>query len=87
MRSKTMNTWLERWSNNAQLLRQNRFDASQSALHKLWALTWREAQTLSYADAFRVIMACFIFATLRVPLMRKAQPPAQPSADAHCATQ
>jgi len=28
-------------------------------------------------------MVCFIIATAMVPLMRKVQPPAAPSADAH----
>jgi DHA2 family multidrug resistance protein len=30
-----------------------------------------------------MIMLCFIIATAMVPLMRKVQPPAAPSADAH----
>ena len=78
-----MNTWLEQLSGSAQALGQNSLDASQIALRQLWALTWREAQTLTYADAFLMIMACFVVATLLVPLMRKVQPPKQPSADAH----
>ncbi|MDD2089798.1 DHA2 family efflux MFS transporter permease subunit [Pseudomonas guariconensis] len=81
--NETMNAWLEQWSSNAQALGQDSLDASHTALRQLWALTWREAQTLTYADAFLVIMACFALATLLVPLMRKVQPPAQPSADAH----
>ncbi|HEX2885732.1 DHA2 family efflux MFS transporter permease subunit [Vineibacter terrae] len=61
-------------------------DAQQghvAALKLLWSLTWREAQTLTYADAFMVIMACFIVATVMVPLMRKVVPPKAPPADAH----
>jgi DHA2 family multidrug resistance protein len=81
--NEAMNNWLDQLSGNAQLLGLNSLDASQGALRQLWALTWREAQTLTYADAFLMIMACFIVATLMVPLMRKVQPPQQPSADAH----
>jgi DHA2 family multidrug resistance protein len=82
-RNEVMNSWLEQLTVNAQLLGQSSLDASQSALHQLWALTWREAQTLTYADAFLMIMACFVVTTSLVPLMRKVQPPRQPSADAH----
>ncbi|WP_166366456.1 DHA2 family efflux MFS transporter permease subunit [Pseudomonas akapageensis] len=82
-RNEAMNTWLDQLNVNAQLLGQNSLDASQVALRQLWALTWREAQTLTYADAFLMIMVCFVVATLMVPLMRKVQPPKQPSADAH----
>jgi DHA2 family multidrug resistance protein len=41
-----------------------------AALKQLWHLAYREAATLAYADAFRVIMVAFIAATLMVPLMR-----------------
>ncbi|WP_213878609.1 DHA2 family efflux MFS transporter permease subunit [Pseudomonas sp. dw_358] len=82
-RNESMNNWLDQLNHNAQALGQNSLDASQTALRQLWALTWREAQTLTYADAFLMIMACFVVATLMVPLMRKVQPPAQPSANAH----
>ena len=47
------------------------------------SLTWREAQTLTFADAFLAVMACFVIATIMVPLMRKVVPPKAPSADAH----
>jgi MFS transporter, DHA2 family, multidrug resistance protein len=57
--------------------------AEPGALHALWALTWREAQTQTFADAFWCIMICFVIATLMVPLMRKIAAPAAPSADAH----
>ena len=82
-RNEPMNTWLEQLSGSAQSLGQNSLDATQVALRQLWALTWREAQTLTYADAFLMIMACFVVATLMVPLMHKVKPPQQPSADAH----
>lgn len=82
-RNEPMNTWLEQLTGSAQSLGQNSLDASQVALQQLWALTWREAQTLTYADAFLMIMACFVVATLMVPLMHKVKPPQQPSADAH----
>ena len=54
-----------------------------SALKSLWLLTFREAQTLTYSDAFFSIMVCFVIATVMVPLMRKVIPPKGPSADAH----
>jgi DHA2 family multidrug resistance protein len=54
-----------------------------AALQSLWQLTFREAQTLTYSDAFLSIMVCFVIATVMVPLMRKVQPPKGPSADAH----
>jgi DHA2 family multidrug resistance protein len=54
-----------------------------ASLHQLWLLTYREAQTQTYGDAFLMIMVCFIIATVMVPLMRKVQPPTAPSADAH----
>jgi len=54
-----------------------------SALKQLWALTWREAQVQTYADAFLLITVCFVIATAMVPLMRKVVARAAPSADAH----
>jgi DHA2 family multidrug resistance protein len=54
-----------------------------AAVRQLFALTWREAQTLTYSDAFLAIMACFVVAVLMVPLMRKVAPPQGPSADGH----
>jgi DHA2 family multidrug resistance protein len=58
-------------------------DGRVAALKKLWELAYREAATLAYADAFRVIMLAFIVATLLVPLMRGVVPPKAPAADAH----
>ena len=57
--------------------------AQASALRSLWQLTFREAQVLTYSDAFLSILACFAIATVLVPLMRKVAPPKGPSADAH----
>ena len=54
-----------------------------AALKRLWSLTWREAQTQTYADAFLVIAVCFVVATLMVPLMRKIVPPGAPANEAH----
>ena len=54
-----------------------------AALRQLWQLTYREAQTMTFSDAFLAVMVCFIIATLMVPLMRKVVPPKAPSADAH----
>ena len=53
------------------------------ALRQLWSVTYREAQTMTYADAFTAIAICFLIATATVPLMRKVAPPKGPSADAH----
>ncbi|MFC3674583.1 DHA2 family efflux MFS transporter permease subunit [Ferrovibrio xuzhouensis] len=55
-----------------------------AALKQLWALTMREAQTLSYGDAFTVILVCFVIATAMVPLMRKVGAPSPAAAaEAH----
>ena len=54
-----------------------------AALKLLWSLTLREAQTQTYADAFLVIMLCFVIATMMAPLMRKVTAAAGPSSDAH----
>jgi MFS transporter, DHA2 family, multidrug resistance protein len=56
-----------------------------AALRQLWFLTYREAQVLTYSDAFLLIAACFVVATLLVPLMRKPGAPgaAAAPADAH----
>jgi len=54
-----------------------------AALKELWALTWREAQVQTYADAFLAITVCLAFATVMVPLLRKVAPPAALAADAH----
>jgi len=57
--------------------------AHQAAFRELWQLTYREAETLSYADAFRTIMLAFIIATCLVPFMKKVAPPKTPPAEAH----
>jgi DHA2 family multidrug resistance protein len=58
-------------------------DPAVAALARLRALTYREAQTMAYSDAFLAVTACFVVATAMVPLMRKVQAPKAPSADAH----
>jgi len=56
--------------------------ARAAALGQLRALAWREAQTLTYADAFLAIAACFLLAVALVPLMRKVEASGQaPSPD------
>jgi DHA2 family multidrug resistance protein len=55
----------------------------EAALHQLYALAYREASTMAYADAFRTIMIVFAFATPLVLLMRKVAAPVKPPADAH----
>jgi MFS transporter, DHA2 family, multidrug resistance protein len=54
-----------------------------AALHQLWSITFREAQTQAFADAFVALMVCLGVATLLIPLMQKVKPPSAPSADAH----
>jgi MFS transporter, DHA2 family, multidrug resistance protein len=46
-----------------------------AALIRLWRLAYREAATMAYADAFRVLMLAFVVATLLVPLLRRVTPP------------
>jgi DHA2 family multidrug resistance protein len=50
-----------------------------AALRELWALTYAQAQTLAYADAFRAVMVAFAVAACLVPLMRKVAAPAAPA--------
>jgi DHA2 family multidrug resistance protein len=52
-------------------------------LGRPWSLTWREAQVLTYADAFLAVAACFALATAMVPLMRRAAPRQAAPAEAH----
>jgi MFS transporter, DHA2 family, multidrug resistance protein len=54
-----------------------------AALKELWQLAYREAATMAYADAFRVIMVAFIIATLFVPLLRRVTAPGTASAASH----
>ncbi len=57
-----------------------------AALRQLWSVTYREAQVLTYSDAFLLIAICFVVATALVPLMRKTVAggrAAPASADAH----
>jgi len=61
----------------------NPHDGQSAAVERLWHLAYREASTLAYADAFRVIMLAFIVATLLVPLLRNVVAQAGPSNNAH----
>ncbi len=54
-----------------------------AALQELYALAYREASTMAYADAFRAIMLAFVIATPLVLLMRRLASPAKPAADSH----
>ncbi len=56
---------------------------ASAALHQLWSLTFREAQTQAFADAFLAIMVCLVIAMALIPLLRKVLPPSAPPADAH----
>jgi len=55
----------------------------RAALEELWQLVYREAETLSFADAFRTIMVAFVIATCLVPLMRKVAPAKGPAPSGH----
>jgi len=57
--------------------------AHRAALRELWELTYAQAATLSYADAFRTIMLAFMLGTCLVPLMKKIVPPNAPARDSH----
>jgi DHA2 family multidrug resistance protein len=81
--NEAMNNWLATVTGNFAALGQNSADSQTSALHQLWLLTYREAQTQTFSDAFLAIMVCFIIAVVMVPLMRKVKPAGAPSADAH----
>jgi MFS transporter, DHA2 family, multidrug resistance protein len=54
-----------------------------AALHELRNLAYREASTLAYADAFRVMMVICLAAACLVPLLKNVAPPKAPPADAH----
>ncbi|MBV8604886.1 MAG: DHA2 family efflux MFS transporter permease subunit [Pelomonas sp.] len=58
-------------------------DASDAALRQLWALTYREALTMTFSDAFLLVMVGFLAALVVVPLLRRVAAPKAPSADAH----
>lgn len=45
--------------------------AHADALKQLWALTYREAATMSYADAFMAIALVFVLAIMLAPLLRQ----------------
>jgi MFS transporter, DHA2 family, multidrug resistance protein len=53
--------------------------AHTAAVKQLWSLAYREAEVLSFADAYRMIAICFLLAVVTVPLMRKVAPPKGPS--------
>ena len=78
----TTNEAMNQWLDQAGVRVASLGDAG-AELHQLWQLTFREAQTLSFADAFLAIAVCFAVATVMVPLMRKVAAPVAPSADAH----
>ena len=54
-----------------------------AALRQLRAITYREAATMAYADAFRAILVAFLIATALVPLMHKVARQGVPPVDAH----
>ena len=54
-----------------------------AALEQLRAVVLREASTLAYADAFRVIMVAFVVASLLAPLLRRVTPRAAAPAEGH----
>ncbi len=81
--NEALNRWLDQVGGTFASLGQSGIEGSTAALRQLWLLTYREAQTQTFSDAFLTIMCCFIVATALVPLMHKIVPPAAPPADAH----
>lgn len=53
--------------------------APRAALRELWQLTYAQAATMAYADAFRAIMLAFAVAVCMAMLLRRVTPPAAPS--------
>jgi DHA2 family multidrug resistance protein len=51
---------------------------TRAALEQLWQITYAQASTLAYADAFRAITLAFVAAVCLAPLLRQVAPPAQP---------
>ncbi len=51
---------------------------TRAALQQLWQITYAQASTLAYADAFRAITLAFVAAVCLAPLLRQVAPPAQP---------
>ncbi len=54
-----------------------------AALHQLWSLTFKEAETLAFADTFLAIMVSLIASMALIFLLRKVLPPSAPPKDAH----
>jgi len=54
-----------------------------AAFKQLWNLTYREALTETFSDAFLLIAIALFAMVLLAPLMRQIAPPKAPSADAH----
>jgi MFS transporter, DHA2 family, multidrug resistance protein len=59
----------------------NTLDSQRAALQELWQITYAQAATLAYADAFRAITLAFAAAVFLAPLLRQVAPPAQPLND------
>jgi len=59
------------------------YAGSAAALKQLWDLAYREASTMAYADAFRMLMVVCLAAACLVPLMTKPAAPPGTSAAAH----
>jgi DHA2 family multidrug resistance protein len=53
-------------------------NAPRAALQELWNLTYAQAATLAYADAFRAIALAFVAAVCLAPLLRQVTPTAAP---------
>jgi len=81
--NEAMNGMLNHTASTMVTLGNDDWTAQTGALHQLWSLTYREAQTQSFGDVYLFIMVAFIIAILLGPLMRKVTPPKAPSADGH----
>ncbi len=76
----------ELWRITAAVAARNGGDAAlahTAALKELWLITYREALTQSFADAYLAILVCFVVAALLVPLMHRPALPLGPPTDAH----
>ncbi|MGA7325116.1 MAG: DHA2 family efflux MFS transporter permease subunit [Rhodomicrobium sp.] len=78
-----MERFLDAVSHRYAAIANSMHDGHTAAIKQLWLLAYREASTMAYADAFRVIMMAFIVATALVPLLRNIAAPKAVSAPAH----
>lgn len=81
--SPTLGAWLASVGARMSAVGMDAADAQTAALRQLWALTMREAQTMTFGDIYFGMGLMFAVVTLLAPLMHRVAPPKAPSADAH----